>query len=190
MGLRNPFRASFDPLTQNLWIGDVGQNAREEIDLMRPTDGGANFGWRVLEGTAPFGGQAQPGFTPPVAEYLHGTGPREGNSVTGGYVYRGPVEALRGQYIFADFVSGNLWSLPIASVNLGTTLAEQRLHPAQRRFRSERGRDRQCRELRRRPGGQSLHRRSRRRDLPDRGGVTRPARFASSLRHPDESQDP
>ena len=50
-GLRNPFRASFDPLTQNLWIGDVGQGAREEIDLMRPTDGGANFGWRIMEGT-------------------------------------------------------------------------------------------------------------------------------------------
>ena len=122
-GLRNPFRASFDPLTGNLWIGDVGQGAIEEIDLMRPTDGGANFGWRVLEGTQPFTGPAQPGFVPPVAEYGHGSGPRQGNSVTGGYVYRGPVEALRGQYIFGDFVNANLWSFPIARVSLGTTLS-------------------------------------------------------------------
>jgi hypothetical protein len=125
-GLRNPFRDSFDPLTQNLWIGDVGQGAREEIDLMRPTDGGANFGWRIMEGTAVFAGPTIAGLTPPVAEYLHGGGPREGNSVTGGYVYRGPVEALRGQYIFADFINGNLWSLPIAQVSIGTTLPSSR----------------------------------------------------------------
>jgi glucose/arabinose dehydrogenase len=122
-GLRNAFRNSFDPLTQNLWIGDVGQGAREEIDLMRPTDGGANFGWNIMEGTAPFSGSAIPGLTAPVAEYLHGAGPRQGNSVTGGYVYRGPVEALRGQYFFGDFITGNLWSIPIAQVSPGTTIA-------------------------------------------------------------------
>jgi glucose/arabinose dehydrogenase len=121
-GLRNPFRAAFDPLTQSLWIGDVGQNAREEIDLMRPTDGGANFGWRIMEGTAVFNGTPIPGLVPPVAEYSHGTGPREGRSVTGGYVYRGPVEALRGQYFFGDFISGNLWSIPIARIALGATV--------------------------------------------------------------------
>ena len=121
-GLRNPFRASFDPITQNLWIGDVGQSAREEIDLMRPTDGGANFGWRIMEGTTVFAGPVVPGLTPPVAEYSAGFGPREGHSVTGGHVYRGPVESLRGQYIFADFVSHNLWSFPIARISLGTTL--------------------------------------------------------------------
>jgi glucose/arabinose dehydrogenase len=122
-GLRNPFRNSFDPLTQNLWIGDVGEGVREEIDLMRPTDGGANFGWRVMEGTATFNGSPTPSMVRPVAEYLHGTGPREGNSVTGGYVYRGPVEALRGQYIFGDFVRGNIWSFPISQASIGTTLA-------------------------------------------------------------------
>ena len=122
LGLRNPFRNSFDPVTQNLWIGDVGQGAREEIDLMRPGDGGANFGWRVFEGTAIFNGTPVPGMVPPVAEYQHGAGPREGNSVTGGHVYRGPVEALRGQYIFGDFVLGNLWSIPISRVALGTTI--------------------------------------------------------------------
>jgi glucose/arabinose dehydrogenase len=121
-GVRNPFRNSFDPLTQNLWIGDVGQNAREEIDLMRPADAGANFGWHIMEGTAVFTGTPIPGLTPPVAEYLHGSGPREGNSVTGGIVYRGPVEALRGQYLFADFIDGNLWSIPVARVSLGTTI--------------------------------------------------------------------
>ena len=77
-GLRNPFRASFDPLTQNLWIGDVGQDAREEIDLMRPTDGGANFGWRIIEGTALFNGPPIPAWCPPVAEYLHGARPARG----------------------------------------------------------------------------------------------------------------
>lgn len=121
-GLRNPFRASFDPATGNLWIGDVGQNAVEEIDPMRPGDGGANFGWRVFEGTQLFSGPAIAGTVPPVAEYGHGTGPRQGNSVTGGYVYRGPVEGLRGQYIFGDFVTGNLWSIPIARINFGTTV--------------------------------------------------------------------
>lgn len=122
LGLRNPFRNGFDPLTQNLWIGDVGQGAREEIDLMRPTDGGANFGWRIMEGTAVFNGTPLPGLVPPVAEYLHGTGPREGNSVTGGYVYRGPVEALRGQYFFADFITGNIWSFPISRASIGSTI--------------------------------------------------------------------
>ena len=93
---------------------------------MRPTDGRANFGWRVLEGTLLFNGTPQPSFVPPVAEYAHGNGPRQGNSITGGYVYRGPVEALRGQYIFGDFVTGNLWSLPIARVSLGSTLSSDR----------------------------------------------------------------
>jgi glucose/arabinose dehydrogenase len=117
-GLRNPFRASFDPLTQNLWIGDVGQNAREEIDLMRPTDGGANFGWRIMEGTSVFAGPTIPGLVPPVAEYLRGSG----NVVTGGHVYRGPVEALRGNYFFADFASSNIWSIPVAAAAIGTTI--------------------------------------------------------------------
>lgn len=118
-GLRNPFRAGFDPLTQNLWIGDVGQGAREEVDLMRPADGGANYGWDVVEGTL---GTSQAGFIPPVAEYGHGSGPTQGNSITGGRVYRGPVEALRGQYVFGDFISGNLWSFPIAQAAIGQTL--------------------------------------------------------------------
>jgi glucose/arabinose dehydrogenase len=122
-GLRNPYRASFDGPTQNLWIGDVGQDSREEIDLMRPQDGGANFGWRVLEGTVVYNGTPNAAMVPPVTEYGHGNGPRQGNSVTGGYVYRGPVESLRGQYFFGDFISGNLWSIRTTQVTLGTTLS-------------------------------------------------------------------
>jgi glucose/arabinose dehydrogenase len=122
-GLRNPFRASFDTLTGNLWIGDVGQGAIEEIDLMRPTDGGANFGWRIFEGTRLFAGPAIAGTVAPVAEYSHGNGPLQGNSITGGYVYRGPVESLRGLYIFGDYVNGNLWSFAAARATIGVTLA-------------------------------------------------------------------
>jgi glucose/arabinose dehydrogenase len=121
-GLRNPFRNSFDSATQNLWIGDVGQGAREEIDLMRPIDAGANFGWRIMEGTSVFSGTPNAGLVPPVAEYSHGSGARQGNVVTGGYVYRGPVEALRGNYFFADFAIPNIWSFPVARASIGATI--------------------------------------------------------------------
>lgn len=121
-GLRNPFRNSFDPATGNLWIGDVGQNAVEEVDLLRPGDAGANFGWPILEGTQPFRGGSTAGLTPPVAEYLHGTGPRQGNTVIGGYVYRGAVQTLRGLYVFADFITPNVWTIPIPRLAPGTTL--------------------------------------------------------------------
>ena len=126
LGLRNPYRASFDFLTQTLWIGDVGQGRREEINLMRPQDAAANFGWRVLEGTLVFDSTPTAGMVPPVLEYGHGSGPREGRSVTGGYVYRGPVEALQGQYVFGDFVSGNIWSVRTSEITLGATLFSDR----------------------------------------------------------------
>ncbi|MDZ7628684.1 MAG: PQQ-dependent sugar dehydrogenase [Parvularculaceae bacterium] len=122
-GLRNPFRASFDRQTGNLFIGDVGQGAIEEISLIRPGDSGLNFGWPILEGTRVNMAGSTAGMTPPIAEYAHGTGPLQGNSVTGGYVYRGPVEALQGQYVFADFVSDNVWSFAAASAAQGTTIA-------------------------------------------------------------------
>ncbi len=121
-GLRNPFRNGFDSATRNLWIGDVGQGQREEIDLMRPVDAGANFGWRILEGTIVFNGTPNASLVPPVAEYAHGSGPREGFVVTGGYVYRGPVEALRGNYFFADFAISNIWSIPVARAVIGQTI--------------------------------------------------------------------
>lgn len=122
-GLRNPFRASFDRLTGDLYIGDVGQNAIEEISLIRPGEAGLNFGWPVLEGTRVNQPGSTAGMTAPIAEYGHGSGPRQGNSVTGGRVYRGPVEALQGQYVFGDFVSDNVWSIAAASVAQGTTIA-------------------------------------------------------------------
>lgn len=122
-GLRNPFRNSFDPTSNQLLIGDVGQGAVEEIDLMRVGDGGANFGWNLREGTHAFnGGANDAGFTAPVAEYGHGSGPIEGGSVTGGYVYRGPIEALKGQYVFGDFVNGNIWSVPVSRLIPGQTV--------------------------------------------------------------------
>lgn len=120
-GLRNPFRNSFDRATGELWIGDVGQGAIEEIDRVQITQGGLNLGWPLYEGSRPLLGAGPAGLTMPVAEYAHGAGPLQGNSVTGGFVYRGPVEQLQGQYIFADFASDNIWSVPIASLPAGTT---------------------------------------------------------------------
>ena len=123
LGLRNPYRASFDPVSGDLFIGDVGQNAAEEINRMRPSDLGANYGWRLREGTQAYNGGANSvAFTPPVTEYGHGTGPNQGRSVTGGYVYRGPITAIRDHYVFADFISGNVWSVPETSLVVGQTL--------------------------------------------------------------------
>lgn len=123
-GLRNPFRASFSGST--LIIGDVGQGAVEEVDMVTTTQPGLNFGWRFKEGTQPYSGTAPGGLTDPVAEYGHGSGPRQGRSITGGYVYRGPVASLAGQYVFADFVSGNIWSVPFSSFVAGQTLSSSR----------------------------------------------------------------
>jgi glucose/arabinose dehydrogenase len=112
-GLRNPWRFSFDRARGDLWIGDVGQNAIEEIDYRPRGAGPANFGWRAFEGRAFHigGSNAIDGpsrHTPPVAQYPHA----QGCSVTGGYVYRGTkVPALRGRYVYADFCSGTVWSM-------------------------------------------------------------------------------
>jgi hypothetical protein len=119
-GLRNPWRASFDPATGDLYIADVGQNAREEINyLPAGTGAGTNFGWRMLEGTLPTGlpqlgnpSPTDPSLRMPVLEYGHGLGDFQGFSVTGGYVYRGPGGA-QGQYFFADFVSGHIWTMRV-----------------------------------------------------------------------------
>lgn len=123
-GLRNPFRCSFDPDTGDLLIGDVGQSAIEEIDRLEFGGGLVNFGWPLREGTQSFnGGANRPEFTAPVAEYGHGSGERQGRSVTGGYLYRGPVEALQGDYVFADFITSNIWSVPGADLVNGETVA-------------------------------------------------------------------
>ncbi len=107
-GLRNPYRSSFDRSTGDLWIGDVGQGEREEIDVITNGTSGQNFGWRIREGTL---GPNLDGAIDPVYDYSHGGGDDEGFSVTGGYVYRGDIPELDGHYFFADFVTDRLWSL-------------------------------------------------------------------------------
>lgn len=121
-GLRNPFRSSFDRVTGDLWIGDVGQNVREEINFQAASsNGGENYGWRLREGTIAtptVGGPLPPGAIDPVYDYLHGAGALQGNSVTGGYVYRGPDPTLQGKYIFGDFVTANVWAFNYDGQNL------------------------------------------------------------------------
>jgi glucose/arabinose dehydrogenase len=116
LGLRNPFRASFDRETGALWIGDVGQYTREEIDFERPHDaGGHNYGWRLREGRirSPGGvGGSKKGMTDPVYDYPHSGHPSSlGDCVIGGYVYRGPsIPAADGRYFFGDCVSDRVFS--------------------------------------------------------------------------------
>lgn len=112
-GLRNPWRFSFDRLTGDLWIGDVGQGEWEEIDVAFAADGGGralSFGWSAFEGTHRFNDdQPSDGHVPPVWEYEHSDD--DGCSVTGGYVYRGTaVPALYGAYVFGDYCSGKIWA--------------------------------------------------------------------------------
>lgn len=111
-GLRNPWRNSFDRATGDLWIADVGQSQREEVNFQAAgTAGGQNFGWRTKEGTLITGlNPSGPfvGLTDPIHEFVH----NRGASVTGGYVYRGSaMPELQGQYFFSDFTSGRTWSL-------------------------------------------------------------------------------
>jgi glucose/arabinose dehydrogenase len=111
-GFRNPWRWSFDRQTAALWVGDVGQGAREEVD--RVVQAG-NYGWRCFEGTLGTGLACgtEPNLLPPVAEY----GRTAGRSVTGGYVYRGTrIPGLQGRYVFGDFVTGRMWHIAIDTV--------------------------------------------------------------------------
>ncbi|MPZ25424.1 MAG: sugar dehydrogenase [Micromonosporaceae bacterium] len=111
-GLRNPWRFSFDAGTGDLWIADVGQSAREEIDLAAAgTGAGANYGWSRMEGTQPFSGDEPDNHVPPVFEYDNEPGRC---SVTGGYVYRGEaIPGLAGNYLFSDFCEGNIQALEV-----------------------------------------------------------------------------
>ncbi|MCA1899381.1 MAG: PQQ-dependent sugar dehydrogenase [Chloroflexi bacterium] len=111
-GLRNPWRISFDKITGDLWIGDVGQNQWEEIDYLPVNWGaGANFGWSVMEGSHAYDGEPQSGMILPAAEYSHAEG---GCSVTGGYVYRGGMTGWNGVYLYGDYCSGKIWGLILA----------------------------------------------------------------------------
>jgi glucose/arabinose dehydrogenase len=126
LGLRNPFRWSFDRRTYDMWIGDVGQGVREEINFRKAgTSKGVNYGWRCYEGKNVYnlaGCKAADQYTAPIFDYPHNltTG---GSSVTGGYVYRGSeYPALNGYYIFTDYISNNQWMINDSS---GTWVIKQ-----------------------------------------------------------------
>ncbi len=111
LGLRNPWRFSFDRANGDLWIADVGQNAWEEVNHVKRGLAGVNYGWNRYEGRHDFasdtpivGGKLRG----PVAEYSHD----DGCSITGGYVYRGPkIAGLSGRYVYADYCSGKMWTV-------------------------------------------------------------------------------
>jgi glucose/arabinose dehydrogenase len=110
-GLRNPWRYSFDRATGDLWIGDVGQSAWEEVDRQPASStGGENYGWNVWEGSHPYlADGSAPGAIDPVFDYSHSDG---GCVVTGGFVYRGAaIPDLVGTYVFADFCMGGIQGL-------------------------------------------------------------------------------
>jgi glucose/arabinose dehydrogenase len=118
IGLRNPWRWSFDRLTGDLWIGDVGQDKWEEVDRSTAASGGGrgvNYGWDVMEGRhcfEPSSGCSTSGKTLPLTEYAHSVTGTDNCSVTGGYVYRGNrYTLLRGGYFYGDFCSGRIWVL-------------------------------------------------------------------------------
>jgi glucose/arabinose dehydrogenase len=112
-GWRNPWRISFDRATGDMYIGDVGQNQYEEVDVeLADTPGGQNYGWRIMEGAHCFESDscdpAGQGLVMPVAEYDHS----QGCSITGGYVYRGSQSpSLAGIYFYGDYCSGLIWGL-------------------------------------------------------------------------------
>ncbi len=114
LGMRNPYRWSFDRLTQDLWIADVGQDNYEEIDFQPAASGGGqNYGWRLMEGfhcyNPPTGCDPESTLTLPIYAYDHSQGRC---AITGGYVYRGTaVPEFQGDYFFADFCSAHIWTL-------------------------------------------------------------------------------
>jgi len=117
IGLRNPWRFSFDPITDDLWIADVGQNQWEEVDLLLGANGyglGANLGWNLREGTREFSGERPAANVDPVFEYPHAGSTPSGCSISGGVVYRGlEIPDLIGSYVFGDYCESSLWALSI-----------------------------------------------------------------------------
>ncbi len=127
IGLRNPWRYSFDRLTGDLYIADVGQGQWEEIDFASAAStGGENYGWPIIEGSYCYESNSCTieGLIRPIAEYDHA----EGNcAVTGGYVYRGSLSpGLWGTYVYADYCSGRFWGLRVTDAGVETRLFFQR----------------------------------------------------------------
>jgi glucose/arabinose dehydrogenase len=113
-GFRNPWRFSFDSVTGKLWVGDVGQDRMEEIDLVEK---GRNYGWNIMEGSLPYAGGNQQGLELPIWEYGHD----QGIAVIGGYIYRGPTATvLAGAYVYGDYGSGRIWSLTLSGTGTPT----------------------------------------------------------------------
>ncbi len=109
-GFRNPWRFSFDQPTGRFWVADVGQNQREEIDLVGK---GKNYGWNIMEGTLTYSSGSQVGLELPVWEYSHA----EGIAIIGGYVYRGAnLTGLFAKYVYGDYGSGKIWALQYEGV--------------------------------------------------------------------------
>ncbi len=120
LGLRNPWRFSFDTATQRLFVADVGQNREEEVTVVPAAAAGVNYGWRIMEGSRCFTASTctQTGLALPQITY----GRSDGCSITGGYVYRGSATVARGQYFYSDFCSGWLRSVTVAADgSLGAT---------------------------------------------------------------------
>lgn len=119
-GLRNPWRFSFQRGNGSLWIGDVGQSAREEVDLLAPRITGKNMGWDCYEGTlntvSSYGGSYCSGriFTPPIYNYSHTSGRC---AIIGGYVYTGTAQSasMGGLYFYADYCTGEMWAMQYTS---------------------------------------------------------------------------
>ena len=138
-GVRNPWRFSFDRENQDLWIGDVGQNEWEEIDFVELEQASdVNWGWNLWEGNHPYPEGTKPsrsGYSFPITEYNHGSG----QSVTGGYVYRGSdFPALVGTYVYGDFSAGWIAGLrrttpegaPLAEAKVRTLLPDSGIAPS------------------------------------------------------------
>ena len=145
-GLRNPWRSSFNSATGTLFIGDVGSSQFEEVNIGQS---GANYGWAIAEGTS-----ANPAFVNPIHTYPHGASA----SITGGYVYRGETDGLNGQYFFADFPTGRVFTLRFDGSNWVATERTSQIT-------TDAGTIELAGLLRRGCARQSLCRRHRRRDL-------------------------
>ena len=131
VGLRNPWKFSFDSLNGDLWIADVGQNEFEEINMVQNNPANINYGWRCYEGNEPYNlsGCPDEGLTFPVSTYSHYSSGDFKCSITGGYVYRGnQISGLNGVYFFADYCSGEIgllsknendeWDMSLAFPNI------------------------------------------------------------------------